>query len=113
MSASTLAFTDGAVDPRARAARSDFALEHDERILDFDAAVVERGLNLRAIADVEHTLDRRAVGARANDVGVRAIADEQSERADDDRFARARLAGEHVESPRQRQRQRLDDRESS
>ena len=101
-----------AVDPRARATGGgDLALQHDERLLRVDAALVEQRGDLRPVADVEDAFDRRAIGAGANQVRAGALAEQQAERADDDRLARTRLAGQHVESARERQRERFDDGE--
>ena len=54
--------------------------------------------DLGAVGDVEHAFDRRAVGAGADDVGARALAEQQPKRADDDRLAGAGLARQHVEA---------------
>src|SRR5262245_54570389 len=99
------------VDPRSRAPRSHLAFENDDRPVDVDAALVEQRLDLWSIRDVELALDDRAIGARANDVGARPLAEQQAERPDDDGFAGAGFARQHIESWRQRKRQRFYDRE--
>ncbi len=101
-----------AVGPRPRApAGGDLALEHHRVLVDLDAALVEQAGQVVAPGDVERPLDRRPVGARADQVGARPLAEEQPERADDDRLPRPGLAREHVEAAGEREGERLDDRE--
>jgi hypothetical protein len=102
----------GAVDPGPRAAvRDDLALEHDQRLVGVDAPFVEQRGDLRALGDVEHSLDRGAVRAGPDEIRARALPEQQAQRAHDDRLAGARLARQHVEPGPERQRERLDDRE--
>jgi hypothetical protein len=101
-----------AVRPRPRAPPGgDLALEHHRVLVDLQPALVEQAREVVPAGDVEHALDAGAVGAGADELRARALAQQQSERADDDRLARAGLAREHVEPAGEREGQRLDDRE--
>ncbi len=101
-----------AVHPRSpAAARRDLALEHHRSAIHLDAALVEQREQFAPPFGVEHAFHRRLVGARADEIGARALAEQQRQRADNDRFPRARLAGEHVEAAGERQREAVDDRE--
>ncbi len=100
------------IDPGARATGGgDLALEDDERLLRVDAPFVEKGRDLRPVGDVEHALHRGAFGTGTDQIRAGAFPEQQSQRTDDDRLARTRLTGEHIESARERQRQRFDDGE--
>jgi hypothetical protein len=79
------------------ARRLDDAANHQVPVAG-DAAGFERGEHTVRPAHVEQGLDLGLVRARAHLLGVGAAAEHQRERADDDRFARAGLAGEDVEA---------------
>src|SRR3982751_3392415 len=88
-----------AVDPGATTAiGGNLTFEHQRVVVDVDATLVRQRRDSLYLRDVEYSLDGRLVRARANEVGARALAEQKSERADDDRLAGARLARQDVES---------------
>ena len=62
-------------------------------------------------SNLEHRLNRTTLRAAANERAVRALAEREIERADDDGFARAGLAGDGVVAALKLQRQVGDERE--
>ena len=100
------------VDPGPCAARrGHLALEHQHAIAGVEPVRIQRAHDVRRVADRELSLDDGLVGAGAHVVDRRALADEQPQRANDDRLPRPGLTAEHVEPRVERQRHGLDDRE--
>ena len=64
---------------------------------------------LGAVGVLEDGLDRRLLLARPHEIGRRPAADEQPDGADEDRLARAGLAGEHVQARLELDLQTIDD----
>ena len=54
------------------------SLQNDQWFVGVDAVFVEQRCDLLALGDVEHTFDRRALGAGANEVRARTLAEEQA-----------------------------------
>src|SRR5690606_14188626 len=102
----------GAIDPGPVAPLGRYLTADDEQSLfRLDALLREGPDDGRMRADVEDTLNARPPGARAHDVGGRALTEQQGERADDDRLACAGLARERVQPGFEAERQALDDGE--
>ena len=59
---------------------------------------LREGLGERRVVDGEERLDRSGVAAVADEVGGRALAEDAAEGVDEERFARAGLAGKRVEA---------------
>ena len=76
-----------------------------------DAELLELRIQRLRIAELKDRLDRAALRAGADQRLVRALAEDELERADDDRFARTRLAGHGDEAGRERPFEFLDERE--
>src|SRR5207237_7979889 len=93
------------------AARGDLALENERVIVDFNSALISQRRYLLQFTNVEDTFPRRLVGTGADQISAGALAEQQTQRANDDRLPRTGLPGEHVEAGRQRQRNLLNDGE--
>ena len=88
---------EGVVDERAASAlRGDFAADED----------------LAAVGSFNRRLDHRVVGARADEVGHGAAAEEEADGFHEDRLAGAGLAGEYGEARAELQFELVDDGES-
>src|SRR5690242_10869804 len=91
------------VDPGATATtHRNLALQHESLVFDFYSTLIGELYDALEVGDVEHALDRGFVRAGADQVSARPLAEEQTQRADDDGFTGARLAREHIEAFRQR-----------
>ena len=99
------------VDPRARAAVRLHRAPQDQRLAGFDEDV---GFGKRSVhrfgqrREFEGCGDARLVLARAHQPGIRAIAQHQAERIEQDRLARPGLAGEHAKARAERKFQPFD-----
>ena len=114
---------DGApVDPRGAAAPGGDLAREDQRLVPLARFVVQaelgqQGAHLGGAPRVagrverEDALDARARRAGADELGAGALAEDRAERVDDDRLARAGLAGERVEARPEVEPQPVDDRE--
>ncbi len=80
-------------------------------VLDRQAPLVELRLELGQIRGAEDRLDRGAPAALPRRARGRATSREQRQRAQHDRLARSRLAGEHVQPGPELELGALDDRE--
>ena len=99
------------IDPGATAAiRRDLALQNQRIFFDLDPPFVGERRDVLELADVEDAFHCRLVRARANEIGTRALAEEKSQRTDDDRLAGPGFSGKNVESRREWKRDLLDDR---
>ena len=88
----------GAVDPGASASiRGDLTLENERVVLDLDSVLVGQRGDPFELRDIEYAFDCRLVRTGSNQIGARALAEQQPECSNDDRFSRARLSGEDVE----------------
>jgi len=102
----------GAVHPGAAAPLGGhLALEHEHAVIDLDSPLVQQPGHLVAPVHLEHALDGRALLARAHHVARRALAQQQRQRADDDRLPRPRLAGQDVQSRAELDGESIDQRE--
>ncbi len=82
-----------------RAGGGEDALHDQLRLLArLDALLFELRVQRARVLDFEDRLDGAALRAGADERLVRALAEDELERADDDRFARARLAGDRGEA---------------
>src|SRR5581483_7449577 len=91
----------------------DLALEHQAPVVALHAELGERGRHAadgRGI-ELEGAFDDGAGGAGPDHLGRRALAEQQRQRVHEQRLAGPRLAGEHVEAGRERQRDVGDDGE--
>ena len=115
---------DGApVDARGAAAPGGDLAREDQRLVAVAGGLVvkaelgQQGAHLGGAPRVagrverEDALDARARRAGADELGAGALAEDRAERVDDDRLARAGLAGERVEARPEVEPQPVDDRE--
>ena len=99
------------IDPGATATiRRDLALQNQRIFFDLDPPFVGERRDVLELADVEDAFHRRLVRSRANEIGTGALAEEKSQRTDDDRLAGAGFSGENVEARREWKGDLLDDR---
>ena len=77
----------------------------------FEAVFVELGVECAAVVHVEGRLHRAGVRAGADEAFVRALAEQQLERAEDDGLARAGLPGDHDEPGRELPVEFFDERQ--
>src|SRR5205823_6126933 len=82
-----------AVDPGPAPARpGDLTLEDDDSVFDLEPSLVEQLGDWSVLRHFKGALDRGPVGAGSNHVRVRPLAQQHSERADDDRLSRPRFS---------------------
>jgi NCS1 family nucleobase:cation symporter-1 len=95
------------------ARRGQGALQHELPVLDrLESGFLEPRRDRGAhAADIEHALDRAGIGAGPDQSAIGALAEEEVEGPDEDRFPRARLAGDRVEPRTKLDRQVGDERE--
>ena len=86
---------------------------HDELAVfaALDALFIEPRVQFRRVLDVKERLDRAAIGTGADERFIRALAEHEFERADDDAFAGARLACDRDEAGANMPFQLLDEGE--
>ncbi len=96
-----------------RARERERALEHELFVFArFKSVLFEKTLQSPAqLGHVEHRFDRATVRAAANECAIRALAQHEIERADDDGFARAGLARDRVAAGLKFERQIGDQRQ--
>ena len=102
-----------AIDELAvRAGGGKDALQNELRVLArLHALLFEPRVQARVVAYREDRLDRAALRAGADERFLRPLAEDELERANDDRLARTRLARDRGEARRERPRQLFDERE--
>src|SRR6185312_14936311 len=99
-----------AVDPRARAAlRVERPSQQHLAFVPGEAFGVEPGADFRHCTDVERRRELGTRGALAELAHVETVAEQKPQRVDEDRLARARLAGQHGEAVAELDVDRLDD----
>src|SRR5689334_1742346 len=103
------------VDARPAAAAATGQLAgHDQRaVFGLEAVFVEQRTQLSLWFEVEYEdpFHQRALRARTNDLGAKAVAKERTDGVDQDRFACSCLTGDHVEPTRPLNPQLIENRE--
>ena len=102
-----------AVDPRARApARDDLAAQDESRrVVHIHAARIEQRDQIIVARRIENSFYRCLLRTGADEICRPPLTEQEAERADDDGFPCAGFTGENVEARRERQGERVDDRE--